>query len=169
MEISRRLLLWMCLFLLIPTVALHGEPENTPEDRPPVFSTWEGFEVDKCAAIWLIKRFIDERAVIRFFPKGELIQEGIPFDTPDAQFRIYHDTSTFESMLRYYKIEDARLLYIGQIVHDIEINIWEKKRLDETPVVQEGIVQIIRHSKNNDEVIKESCKYFNHLYERIGN
>ena len=47
-------------------------------DKRLVFCTWEGFEVDKCASIWLIKRFVDNNAVINFFPKGEAIKKGIP-------------------------------------------------------------------------------------------
>jgi len=136
---------------------------------PPVFSTWEGFEVDKCASIWLIKRFIDKRAVIKFLPKGEPIKEAIPFDTPDAKFRRYHNMSTFESFLKQYNLRDPKLLYIGRIVHDIEVNIWEKKQLHETPIVQEAIAEIIKKSKSNEEVVEKSCKFFDLLYERIGN
>ena len=92
------------------------------------FSTWKGFEVDKCASIWLIKRFIDKNAKIKFFPKGNLITEGIPFDVPEAKLRRYHNMSTFESILKYYNLKDPKLIYIGKIIHDIEVNIWEKKK-----------------------------------------
>ena len=49
-------------------------------------------------------------------------------------------------------------------MHDIEVNIWEKKVFDETLVVQEAVNKIIQDSKNNDEVIARSCKYFDSLY-----
>ena len=129
-----------------------------------VFSTREGFEADKCASIWLLKRFIDKNAVIIFFPKGEIIKEGIPFDTPDAKLRRYHNMSTFESMLKHYELRDQRLILIGKIIHDIEVNIWEKKVFPETYKVQEEINKIIFNSKNSDEVIDKSCKYFDLLY-----
>lgn len=132
-----------------------------------IFSTWEGFEVDKCASIWLIKRFIDENAVINFFPKGEAIKEGIPFDTPDAKFRRYHNMSTFESLLEHYKLNDPKLIYIGKIVHDIEVNIWERKVFDGTHQVQKAFNNIIWNSKNRDEAIEKSCKYFDLLYKEI--
>jgi len=130
-----------------------------------VFSTWEGFEVDKCACIWLIKRFINKHAQIKFFPKGSVITEGIPFDVPEAKLRRYHNISTFECMLKHYKIKDPKLIYIGKIIHDIEVNIWEKKVLGETSVVRDRVIKIIKQSENNDEVIKRSCEYFDLLYK----
>ncbi|MEW6571864.1 MAG: chromate resistance protein ChrB domain-containing protein [Nitrospirota bacterium] len=132
-----------------------------------VFSTWEGFEVDKCASIWLIKRFIDKNAVIKFFPKGEIIKEGIPFDTPDAKLRRYHNMSTFESILKHYNLQDPKLIYIGKIIHDIEVNIWEKKVFPESYKVQDEVNKIISNSKSNEGIIEKSNKYFDLFYEEI--
>jgi len=132
-----------------------------------VFSTWEGFEGDKCASIWLIKRFIDRGAVIKFFPKGEVIQEGIPFDIPDAKFRRYHNISTFESLLKHYKLHDPRLVFIGKIIHDMEVNIWEKKLYPETKRVMDEINSIIFNSKKAGEIIEKSNQFFDRFYRRI--
>ncbi len=154
---------FLCLFVL---VSYEGPANILAEQKGLVFSTWEGFEVDKCASIWLIKRFIDKNAVIRFFPKGKLIKKGIPFDTPDAKFRRYHNMSTFESLLKHYEIKDPRLIHIGKIIHDMEVNIWEKKLFEETPVVRDAVTKIILNSKSNDEVIKKSCKYFDSFYKQ---
>ena len=86
------------------------------ESPPPVFSTWYIFEVDKLASIWLVKRFVHPEAEIRLYSKGEPILKGIPFDTPDAHFRRYHNASTYEMFRRHYKIEDPRCIYISRIV-----------------------------------------------------
>ena len=124
--------------------------------------------MDKCASIWLIKRFIDENAVIKFFPRGKIIKEGIPFDTPDAIFRRYHNMSTFESLLKHYKPHDPKLIYIGRIIHDIEVNIWEKKVVKETLIVQDAVNKIIWNVKDRNEVIQKSCIYFDLLYQGAG-
>jgi len=137
------------------------------EQKSLIFSTWKGFEVDKCASIWLIKRFIDKNAVIKFYPTGEEIKEGIPFDTPDAKLRRYHNMSTFESILKHYNLQDPKLIYIGKIIHDIEVNIWEKKVFPEAYKVQDKINKIILNSKDTDEVIERSCEYFDLLYKEI--
>lgn len=137
-------------------------------DKPLIFSTWEGFEVDKCASIWLIKKCIDKDVQIKFFPQGRAITEGIPFDVPEAELRRYHNMSTFEAFLKHYKLQDPKLIHIGKIIHDIEINIWEQKVFPETRHIEEAIIKIIKDSKNNDEVIEKSCRYFDSLYQEIG-
>ena len=168
MRSMKRTVLFIFIFLSLSLFVGRGRPANIlAAQEGLIFSTWEGFEVDKCASIWLIKRFIDEDAVIKFFPKGEAIKEGIPFDTPDAKFRRYHNMSTFESLLKHYEPRDPRLIYIGKIVHDIEVNIWERKVFYETPLVQDAVNQIIWNSGNGDEVIEKSCKYFDSLYKEI--
>ncbi len=153
----------LCLCALLFGVSLAG---SVPADQGPlVFSTWEGFEVDKCASIWLIKRFIDKKAVIKFYPKGEEIKEGILFDTPEAKFKRYFNRSTYESLLQHYKIKDLRLIYIGKIIHDIEVNTWENKKLIETPTVQDAVNKIIRETTQRNELIEKSNMYFDSLYK----
>jgi hypothetical protein len=133
-----------------------------------VFGTWAVFEEDKCASIWLIKRFIDRNAVIRFFPKDEPISEGIPFDTPDAALRRYHNLSTFECLLRHYHLTDPRLMQIGRIIHDIEINTWQRKRFPESHAVQTDLSEMIKESGSPDEITDRCIRYFDALYEKIG-
>jgi hypothetical protein len=136
------------------------------EQEPMVFSTWDGFEVDKCASIWLIKRFIDRDAIISFLPKGEVIKEGIPFDTPDAKLRRYYNMSTFETILKNYKLDNPKLVHIGKIIHDIEVNTWEKKVFNETLKVQDAVNNIIWNSKSSKEVIRETLEYFDSIYKK---
>jgi hypothetical protein len=147
--------------------SIAGIQNVAADTQPLIFSTWEGFEVDKCASIWLIKRFVDKEAIIKFYPKGEPIKEGIPFDTPDAKFRRYHNMSTFESILRHYQLDDPKLVYTGKIIHDIEVNVWERKLMQETYSVEEEVNKIISNSTGNHEVIEKSVKYFDALYTEI--
>ncbi|MCD6387981.1 MAG: chromate resistance protein [Desulfobulbaceae bacterium] len=131
-----------------------------------VFSTWDVFETDKCASIWLIKRFIDPKAEIRFFPHGTSITEGIPFDTPEAKFRRYATKSTFETLLEHYDIKDPWLKYIGRIIHDIEVNVWEKKVYGESTKVLEAIrLIIVKNEGNNEAIMEKSLQYFDAFYQ----
>lgn len=165
MKINSISLLCLFVFLTMPCVnfALAGEIPNKTQ----IFSSWETFEVDKCASIWLIKRFINKDAEIKFFPPGSIITEGIPFDVPDAKFRRYHNMSTFESLMKHYDLKDAKLISIGKIIHDSEVNIWEKKVFDTTHVVGEKIISIINQSKTPAEIIEKSLQYFDLLYQQI--
>lgn len=154
------------IFVFLCMIIAYGmSPAALAGEKGLIFSTWEGFEVDKCASIWLIKRFVDKNAQIRFFPKGDIIKEGIPFDTPDAAFRRYHNMSTFECLLKHYRLRDPKLIHIGKIIHDIEVNLWEKKALEETLIVQDAVNHIIWNSENSDGVIEKSCEYFDRLYK----
>ncbi len=155
--------------ILILTLPAHqvSAKDAKENEHSHIFSTWEGFEPDKCASIWLIQRFIDPQAVIKFFPKGDSLDKGIPFDTPDAKFRRYAKMSTFESLLRHYKITDAKLIYIGRIIHDIEINIWERKIMPETFAVRDAITKIISETKDKEHIIEKGNTFFDTLYKEL--
>jgi len=77
--------------------------------------------------------------------------------------------STFESLLKHYKLKDPKLTYVGKIIHDIEVNIWEKKVLKETLIVQDAVNKIIWNTKDRNEVIQKSGNYFDSLYQRACN
>ncbi len=155
------------LTLLSVIVLLFISSSAMADQKSQIFSTWEGFEIDKCASIWLIMNFIDKNAVIKFYPKGEPIKEGIPFDTPDAKFRRYYNMSTYESLLKHYKIKNSQLVYIGKIIHDIEVNLWERKVFQESLKVKDDVNKIIFNTKEEKEIIKKCNQYFDDFYDVI--
>jgi len=132
-----------------------------------VFSTWEGFEADKLASIWLIKRFISPGATVKFYPKGEPIKNGVPFDTPYSEIKRSFNQSTFESLLVHYRLRDRKLLNIGKLVHDIEINLWEKKVFRETERIQLLFTDLLDGSSTDEEVMDKAMKIFDDLYRTI--
>ncbi len=157
------------IFLLVSAVLLysfHADSADVDESGP-IYYSWDVFEVDKCASIWLIKRFIHKDAVIRIVPKGQFLKEGVPFDIPGAPHRRYYNMSTFESILKASDLRDPKLAYIAKIIHDIEINIWEKKLMKETWKVQHDLNAMIENSDNHAEIIQNSVQYFNALYKAV--
>ena len=133
------------------------------------YVTWETMEVDKCASAWLIKRFIDQDAVFKFIPKGEFVKDGIPFDTPDSKFRRYHNLSTFESILKAYKIQDPALIHIGKMTHDIEISYWAGRKIEGSQELEEEIRNIIKASKKPDECFQKSFALLDRIHREIKN
>jgi len=130
-----------------------------------LYATWDFFEPDKCASIWLIKRHIDPDAVFRFYPRGETIESGIAFDTPDATFRRYHASSTFETLLKHHQLTDPALVYLGRLIHDMEVNVWERKALAETREMESELRQLFAGS--DAAVLVGVClEYFDHYDER---
>ncbi|RLC00703.1 MAG: hypothetical protein DRI57_31980 [Deltaproteobacteria bacterium] len=139
----------------------------TAESASDVYATWENMEIDKCASAWLIRRFINKNAVFKFFPKGELITEGIPFDVPQAEIRRYHNMAAFEYLVKKHKISDPALRKIGEIIHDIEINYWGKKKQEESRKTDETIREIIKTSETPEESLRRSFAVFDSLYSRL--
>jgi len=129
------------------------------------YATWKGFEPDKCASIWLIKRFIDTGASFTFHKKNTHITTGIPFDVPQAKWRRYARMSTFEFILQDKKIKDPVLVEIGRRIHDMEINIWQAKRFEDTLRLQDTIETITKEAANRTELILDVCSFFDRLYQ----
>ena len=148
----------LSFFLLFSGNAISGDEH--------LYSTWDVTEVDTCASAWLIKRFVDKEARFKFYPKGEIITEGIPFDTPDAEFRRYHNMSTFESILQKYKFDDPALIEIGRIIHDIEVNFWGKRQHKKSNEVDEIISGIIAGEKEKSKCFERTFIIFDNLYKR---
>jgi hypothetical protein len=157
----------LCLVMLLAGVLSGAEGAVAQEQEGHVFSTWGGFEVDKCASIWLIRRFVDKNAVFRLYPEGGAIEAGIPFDTPDAQLRRYHNRSTFESIVAHYHIGHEKLPVVSKIVHDSEINIWGKKVMSETVLVEQAVNSLVKNAKNDEEVIEKCIEFFDALYNKM--
>jgi len=138
------------------------------QENPHIYSTGTVLELDRCASAWLIKRFVDKDAVFQFFPDGDFIKNGIPFDTPDSGLCRTHNMSTFAVIVEKYKISDKSVDKIGKYIHDIEINFWGKKRFQESLNVSREVNKIIRNSKNNDECLTRCFLYFDQLTKEIG-
>jgi len=154
----------LCIQLLV--IVLCPFPA-TAESEPNIYATWENMEIDKCASAWLVKRFVDKNAEFRFYPKGTLITEGIPFDVPQAEIRRYHNMAAFEYLMKKHKISDPALRKTGEIIHDIEINHWGKKRLRESRKTDETVREIIKTSETPEASLKQSFAFFDRLYSQL--
>jgi len=154
-------IVWVLFLIFIHAVSAHAGSDS------PIYTTWDNMELDKCASVWLIKRFIDTNATFKFIPKGEFVPEGIPFDTPEAEIRRYHNMAAFEFILRKHKIEDPALKKIGEIIHDIEINYWGKKKYEESLKLNNTIQEIISDSNSPEESIKRSFTVFETMYVKF--
>lgn len=133
-----------------------------------IYATWDPVELDTIASAWLIKRFIDPNAEFKFFTKGEFITEGVAFDTPDAEFRRTQNQSTFENIVSKYKIGDTALIEIGRIIHDTEINYWNKQLKGDSESAEKQIRAIIDSSPDSYVRFEKGFRYFDNLYRKKG-
>ncbi len=75
--------------------------------------------VDRLACIWLIRRFINPYAVIRYASSPE--PDEVAFDMSRGEFGHRGNLCTFETMLKAFGLGDPGLRAIAEIVHEIDL------------------------------------------------
>jgi hypothetical protein len=100
-------------------------------------------------------------------PRDSVITGALYFDTPTGKFKRTFDKSTFENMAHYYAITDRKVGLIGKLIHDIEINTWDKKVYRMTGEVEERIFGMIRKQQRTERLIDRGVHFFDSLYESL--
>lgn len=75
--------------------------------------------VDRLACAWLIRRYINPHAQIRYGTPPT--PDEVAFDMPDAEFSHRGEFCTFEVMLQTLDLDDAALRTVAEIVHEIDL------------------------------------------------
>jgi hypothetical protein len=84
-------------------------------------------KTDRIACPWLILRFIDPQAEVRYVPADQVlavaeIEAARSFDAPDAEFTHRGDQCTFEVLIDHYNLGgDPALVRLARIVHAADI------------------------------------------------
>jgi hypothetical protein len=94
-------------------------PATTASYRGKRWVTRPRPHVDRLACIWLIRRFIDPEAAIRYAQTSE--PDEIAFDMQGGTFGHRGNLCTFETMIAAFALEDPSLRLIGEIVHEIDL------------------------------------------------
>jgi hypothetical protein len=76
--------------------------------------------VDRLGCAWLIRRFINRQATIRYSLEPE--PGEVKFDMEPADFGHQGTQCSFETMLRAFGLEDPGLRAVAEIVHDIDLH-----------------------------------------------
>lgn len=78
--------------------------------------------VDRCASAWLIRRFIDAKARFTFAREDSVPPLAVPFDMFHGRgFGHRGADCTFETLEKEFRIRDARVSVIGQMIHDADL------------------------------------------------
>jgi hypothetical protein len=106
--------------------APHDEDQGaTTVDRVEAGRTWvtrASVHVDRIASAWLIRRFIDPMARLKFVPaRGYRPRAGeLRFDMFEAEYTHAGEECTFQTLVRRFGLGDRALTAIGEVVHDID-------------------------------------------------
>jgi hypothetical protein len=120
--------------------------------------------VDRLACAWLIRRFLNPQAMIRYAPNP--LPDEIAFDMPDARFGHHGNLCTFETMLRAFGFDDPALHAVAEVVHEIDLRDGVYTRLETT-----GIDAVLRGWLRLDlpDADREArgCALFDGLYAAL--
>jgi hypothetical protein len=139
---------------------------STTDFKGRTWVTRKGVHVDRIACAWLIRRFIDPDAIIRFVPgKGYISNEGeLRFDMFEGEFTHEGDRCSFEVLLARVGLSDPALLAIGEIVHDIDLKDGKFGR-EETAGIAHLIAGIAMASHDDEQRIAQGGPVFDNLYQ----
>jgi hypothetical protein len=106
-----------------PAAPTRREPLPLRELRGRTWVTRKGIHVDRIASAWLIRRFIDPAAKLKYVEaKGYVPSAGeLRFDMFDAEFTHEGALCTFEGLLARLRNEDPALRHLGELVHDADL------------------------------------------------
>ncbi len=107
--------------LLSPQTTIWGEIDTAliAEYREKRWVTRPRPHVDRLGCAWLIRKFINQEAAIRYSTQPEA--DEIAFDIEGAPFGHQGPLCTFETMQQAFALEDPALSHIAQIVHEIDL------------------------------------------------
>lgn len=142
------------------------EPLNIRDYKSKTWVTRKGSYIDRIASYWLIKRFIDNKARIRFVSASDVKKKekgSIFFDIKGGDFTHKGDRVTFEVIAESFGIKDKGIEHIGKIVHalDIKDDVYYS---EDSKGVEEVIKGIIKITKDDHEVMEKGLLIFDALY-----
>ena len=143
--------------------------QGSAQPEPPRGATWvtrTGVMVDRIASAWLIRRFIDSSAAFKFvdargyrFGRGE-----IPFDMAGAEFTHKNGNCTFEVLVDRFRLRDAGLKPIAEIVHDLDLEDGKYGRPEAAGV--DRMILGLAIAKQSDPIrVAQGAAMFENLYE----
>ncbi|WP_189587751.1 chromate resistance protein ChrB domain-containing protein [Mesorhizobium sp. M3A.F.Ca.ET.201.01.1.1] len=134
-----------------------------------IWVTRKGVHVDRIACSWLIRRFIDPDAVIRFVPgKSYVPKEGeLRFDMFEGEITHEGDRCSFEVLLARAGLDDPALQAISEIVHDIDLKDSKFGR-EETAGIASLVAGICSANEQDEQRIAHGASVFDNLYQYFG-
>jgi hypothetical protein len=121
------------------------------------------------ASAWLIRRFVDPKAVFKFIKEDETTNpEGgfVTFDMKNGEFTHQGDLCTFEVMIKVFGLKDKALKKMAQIVHEIDLKD-EKYPAPEAQGIEELLKGIRKTGKADGEILEKGMALFELLYASI--
>jgi hypothetical protein len=122
--------------------------------------------VDRMASAWLIRMFIDKKAVFRFadeYDIEKLDSDFVTFDVSGGTFTHIGDMCTFEILIKAFGLKDKPLKKIAEMVHELDIKD-EKYKNPEVKGIEDILTGIRKTVKDDVEILEKGITVFEMLY-----
>lgn len=122
--------------------------------------------IDRMASAWLIKKFIDKKAVFNFMNERDMenLAEGtVAFDVRGGEFTHIGDMCTFEVFIKSFGIKDKVVKKIAEIIHELDVKD-EKFKTDEARGIEGLLIGIRKTAKSDAEALEKGMEVFEMLY-----
>jgi hypothetical protein len=121
--------------------------------------------IDRMSSAWLIRRFVSADASFRFGPLSSA-GDAIPFDLPDVEFSHHGSDCTYETLMRRFGINDPAAVYIGQLVHDLDLKETRFNQPDTATIAR--LVEGLRERGTDDaRLLEDGITLIDALYRSL--
>lgn len=123
--------------------------------------------IDRTASGWLIRKFIDPKAVFIFDLGIEAHPDAVPFDMYEAGgFGHEGDNCTFETLCRRFGIRDKKVGMLAKAIHDADIEDGKFGR-NEGVIVNRILKGWAGQGAGDDELMRRGIEMIEGLYQAI--
>ena len=120
--------------------------------------------IDRVSSAWLISCFIDRHAKFIFDSDAARHPKAIPFDMfQGGGFGHRGDDCTFETLCKQFRIRDAKVRAIAQMVHDADLED-EKFGRNEGVGLDRVLVGWAKQDISDDELLRRGMQLIDGLY-----
>jgi hypothetical protein len=137
---------------------LHNLKGNTWVTRKNLF-------VDRMACGWLIRRFVDKEAIIKFVDATSYIPKPgeLRFDMFDGEYTHEGDRCTFEVMIERFQLADRALVPLAEVIHDIDLKD-AKYGCAETEGFNALLTGLVASQPDDEQRMAEGFRLFENLF-----
>lgn len=124
--------------------------------------------IDRVSSAWLIRKFIDHEAKFLFGSDPRKHGDVIPFDMFESCGGFGHrgEDCTFETLRKEFRIRDARVASIAQIIHDADL-CDEKFGRAEGLGLDRVLIGWSQQGVPDDELLRRGMELIEGLYESL--
>lgn len=147
-----------------PSARLKRDGLSTDQYRGRLWVTRPRPGVDRMASAWLIRRFIDQKAVFAFAADRTTVSPAaLPFDMFGVEFTHRGDHCTFETLCEVFGVRGRAVTRVGELVHDLDLKD-DQYGASDAPTVSAMIDGLQMTYADDHQLLECGIQMFESLY-----